>query len=354
MTEYFTRMGDGTKLFMTKQQIRDDIDIATADAADAAGIPAMTENDIDALIDIICDKNRCVSVEPGREVVFSEDGGPDKLITDSGSCNTGIDMSNLNATLVLERALCHDSFQLGEHDYSIKAIKPLLPYKMWVMEQISKMTIVPYLFGCMPNMGLYYAPDGPHGNPADLLREFKIEEAMEASVNAAAQLTQDIEYVSCGMLSAGAEGFNFDTTASAGDADFYGTLKGIERLRAAYPNAYIEMGMSSETVLGIHGGLEYDGEIVAGMYPHQQVKVAKKAGVNVFGPVVNTNTGKSLAWNIARSVTFVKECSKVAEIPIHVNQGMGVGGVPMAECPPIDAVTRASKALVELANVDGI
>jgi len=354
MTEYFTRMGDGSKVFMTKEQIRNDIDIGIADAADAGGVPALNENEIDALMDIICDKNRCVSVEPGHEVVFSEDGGPDKLITDSGSCNLGIDMSNLEATLVMERALCHDSFQLGEHDYSLKAIKPLLPYKQWVIEQISKMTVVPYLFGCMPNMGLYYAPDGPHGNPADLLREFKIDEAMAASEAAAAQLTQDIEYVSNGVLSAGAEGFNFDTTASAGDADFYGTLMGIKKLRETFPHAYIEMGMSSETVLGIHGGLEFEGEILAGMYPHQQVKIAKKAGVNVFGPVVNTNTGKSLAWNVARAVTFVKECSKVAEIPIHVNQGMGVGGVPMAECPPIDAVTRASKALVELAHVDGI
>ena len=34
--------------------------------------------------------------------------------------------------------------------------------------------------------------------------------------------------------------------------------------------------------------------------------------------------------------------------------GMGVGGIPMLETPPIDAVTRASKAMVEIAGVDGI
>ena len=60
------------------------------------------------------------------------------------------------------------------------------------------------------------------------------------------------------------------------------------------------------------------------------------------------------AWNIARAVTIVKDCVKHAHIPVHVNQGMGVGGVPMCECPPIDILSRANKALVELAHVDGI
>jgi dimethylamine--corrinoid protein Co-methyltransferase len=33
---------------------------------------------------------------------------------------------------------------------------------------------------------------------------------------------------------------------------------------------------------------------------------------------------------------------------------MGVGGIPMLETPPIDAVTRASKALVEIGKADGL
>jgi dimethylamine--corrinoid protein Co-methyltransferase len=33
---------------------------------------------------------------------------------------------------------------------------------------------------------------------------------------------------------------------------------------------------------------------------------------------------------------------------------MGVGGVPMVISPPVDAVTRASKAHVEICRLDGL
>ena len=59
-------------------------------------------------------------------------------------------------------------------------------------------------------------------------------------------------------------------------------------------------------------------------------------------------------WNLARAVTFVKECVAVANIPVHPNVGMGVCGVPMFEVPPIDAVTRTSKALVLIGKADGL
>ena len=112
--------------------------------------------------------------------------------------------------------------------------------------------------------------------------------------------------------------------------------------------------MASEMVMGFHGELTYDGVRLAGLWPHQQVKLVEKAGAHVFGPVVNTNTRMSTPWNVARAVTFVKECSRVAEIPVHANVGMGVGGVPMFEVPPIDVVSRASAAMVEIGRVDGL
>jgi dimethylamine--corrinoid protein Co-methyltransferase len=70
--------------------------------------------------------------------------------------------------------------------------------------------------------------------------------------------------------------------------------------------------------------------------------------------VCNTNTSKTSAWNLARAVTFMKAAVEASPIPCHVDMGMGVGGIPMLETPPIDAVTRASKAMVEIAGVDGI
>ena len=84
------------------------------------------------------------------------------------------------------------------------------------------------------------------------------------------------------------------------------------------------------------------------------MKLVEQAGAHLFGPVVNTNTGKSAPWNVARAVTFVKECSRVASIPIHANVGMGVGGVPSFELPPTDVLTRASAAMVEIGRVDGL
>jgi dimethylamine--corrinoid protein Co-methyltransferase len=50
----------------------------------------------------------------------------------------------------------------------------------------------------------------------------------------------------------------------------------------------------------------------------------------------------------------LKPCLAEATLPVHVNVGMGVGGVPMHTCPPIDAVSRVSRALVDLLHVDGL
>ena len=73
-----------------------------------------------------------------------------------------------------------------------------------------------------------------------------------------------------------------------------------------------------------------------------------------FGVAIGTSTNESLAWNAARAVTFVKEAVAAVDIPVHVNVGMGVGGVPMIEAPPIDSVTRASKSLVQIGKADGL
>ena len=121
-----------------------------------------------------------------------------------------------------------------------------------------------------------------------------------------------------------------------------------------FPGMYINAGMAGELVLGMHGDLEYDGTRLAGLWPHEQVLLAEKAGANTFGPVCNTNTSRTSAWNMGRSVTFTKAAVEAANIPCHADMGMGVGGIPMLETPPIDAVTRASKAIVEIAGVDGI
>src|SRR5512143_2582895 len=116
----------------------------------------------------------------------------------------------------------------------------------------------------------------------------------------------------------------------------------------------VEVGMASEFVLGMHGELEYQGKRLAGMWPHDQAKAVAAAGGTIYGPAVNVNTRKSVAWNVSRAVTLVKKCCDESEIPVHMNVGMGVGGVPMTPYPPIDAVSRVSRALVDLLKLDGL
>jgi dimethylamine--corrinoid protein Co-methyltransferase len=141
--------------------------------------------------------------------------------------------------------------------------------------------------------------------------------------------------------------------ASTGDAEFLAVLKTTEHV-AGVTGLPVEIGMSSEMVLGFHGQLEYEGTRLAGLWPHQQLELCEKAGAAIFGPVVNTNTKKSTPWNLSRAVTFVKACTEIAKIPIHANVGMGVGGVPMFETPAVDAVTRCSAAMVEIGRCDGL
>ena len=354
MTEYMVNMGDGSRVFMTKEQIVSDIQAGIGNAVDCTGVAELNANEIEFICEIMCDKNRVVGVEPGNEVVMTEDFGGNRFGIDSGTCGNGVELGRRESSLIFEKAWSMDTFELGHTDYSIKAVKPIIAHEMQTMEQMQFLMTVPLLYGTMPNMGLYYIPDGPYGNPADLMREFKIEEAMAAAEAAADHLARDIKFVSVKLQEAGSDGFDFDTTASAGDADFVGTLKGVAELRKERPETNIMMGMSGENILGIHGSIEYDGKVVAGMYPHEQVVLAEKVGVNVFGPVVNTNTGRSTAWNIARAVAITKECVQKSNIPIHPNMGMGVGGIPMSETPPVEAATRASKAMIEIAKADGI
>ena len=114
------------------------------------------------------------------------------------------------------------------------------------------------------------------------------------------------------------------------------------------------IGLSSEFVLGMHGQIEFDGQRLAGMFPNKQVKICEAAGADIFGVAVNTNTSKTVPWNLSKAVTFVKHTVEEAKIPVHPNVGMGVCGVPMMIETPIDCVTRVAKALALIGKADGL
>ena len=263
-------------------------------------------------------------------------------------------MSRTKSVLAYERVCAADTISIGHTDYSYKQVKPIINYETQEYYTASQMTTAPLFYGSQPNMGLYFQPDGPYPNPAELLPQGKIQEALEAQETAMEHLTADLVTIGKEMNAVGCEGINFDTAASAGDADFKATLVAVEKLKTLTPGMSIEVGMSSEFVMGMHGDITYQGKRLAGIYPHEQVKIVEEAGADIFGPAINVNTSESIPWNLARAVTFVKETVVVADIPVHPNVGMGVCGVPMFEVPPVDAVTRASKSLVQIGKADGL
>jgi dimethylamine--corrinoid protein Co-methyltransferase len=191
-------------------------------------------------------------------------------------------------------------------------------------------------------------------NWSELLPLTRIDEARAAQEEAVEHAVKDMVQVADAMWEAGADGIDFDTAGAAGDADLLATLLAVEKIRARHPDMGIEVGMAGEFVLGMHGQLEYDGVRLAGLWPREQMELVRRAGATIFGPAVNVNTRKSGAWNIARALTLVKPCMDVAEIPVHMNVGMGVGGVPMSSYLPLDAVSRASRACVDILRLDGL
>jgi dimethylamine--corrinoid protein Co-methyltransferase len=343
-----TRMGDGFRVEMTEAEVREDLEVGTKDAAERAGVSPLSDDELKYLYEIFECPYKVVGVEEGKEVVLSYDSSNTKIK------RAQITASKIQSLQILERALGADTLELAHIDYSYKAVKPIVPFEIPIMEQALLLTIPPLFYGAMPNLGLYSQPDGPCPNPADLLPQGKIAEAQASYEEAVEYAVKDMVYVGSEMYEAGADGINFDTTAAAGDAEFLAALKAVEILKKKYPEMGIEMGMSGEFILGMHGEVEYDGVRLAGLYPHDQLKLAQKAGVSIFGPAINIVTNKSLPWNVARSITWTKACSEVSEIPIHANLGMGVGGVPLNLTPPVDALSRTSKAHVEICRLDGL
>ena len=347
-----TRNGSGVLIKMTKEQIRADVEAGSVDAAEKAHIPALTGDEVEHIMEILTEPSKIVSVERGREIVLSRDGG---VLKYTGCTRyAGAPLSKEQAISIGERIIGLDTMELGHADYSIKPCKAIAQDEAHHMENAQMMSIIPVLYGAMPNLGTYYRNlGGPWPSPTDLLREAKVKECRESQEHAARDLQRDIIYLARIMDQSGADGFNFDTTAAAGDADFYATLNAVEQVKKETSLA-VQVGMAGEMILGMHCELEYQGTRLAGLWPHQQGVLVEKAGASMYGPVVNTKARKSFPWNLGRAVTFIKAVTKTVQIPVHCNMGMGVCGVPMTEVTPVDAVTRAAKAMIEIADIDGI
>jgi dimethylamine---corrinoid protein Co-methyltransferase len=342
-TKIPTRMGDGSFAEMTRGELRADIEDATQLAARKAKTEPLTQDEQDHLLDIYASTASFTAVDIGDQVVLSCDGGGSKM--------TGTDILDL---LESEQRLGQDILELWHIEYSYKAIKTILPHQQQMMQNAQLMLTAPVQYGAQPNLAFYSRPDGPCDNWFELLPQGDIPGARAAIEEAMDHATKDFVYVGEGMLDAGADGMDFDTTGGAGDGDFLSTLRAVRHLRDKYPEAGIEVGMAGEFVIGVHGELEWDGRRLAGLWPKGQLEVCQDAGVTLFGPAVNINTGKSCAWNTAYSLTAIKPCMDVARIPVHPNVGQGVCGVPVNGYPGEDASSRAAKAHVEVLRCDGL
>ncbi len=349
-----TRMGSGERIVMSADQVKGDLLEGAQDASERGKIPTMDGDELEALFQIFAEPSRVVGVSPGEEVVVTDDACCTLFYLDKDNSGQGVPMSRVQAVLAYERACAADTVSIGHMDYSYKQVKPIINFEQQEYHTASLMTTAPFFYGAQPNMGLYFQPNGPCPNPMELLPRGSIREALEAQEEAAEYLETDMVYIGEKLNEIGCEGMNFDTSASAGDADFFATLNAVRNLKKTAPDMAIEVGMSSEFVLGMHGEIYFDGKRLAGMYPHQQVKVVEAAGADIFGPAVNVKPGKSIPWNLARAVTFVKAAVRTARIPVHPNVGMGVCGVPLLESPPIDVVTRVAKALAQIGKADGL
>jgi dimethylamine---corrinoid protein Co-methyltransferase len=349
LAHYFTRMGDGSAVQLSVEEIKGELKKGTVDAADRGKIPELDVAELDYLFEIVTSPVNVVSVIRGKEIVTSSDSGAFKI-----NYQANISMDRATAIQVHEKVLAADSLDLGNIDYSYKSVKAILHDEAKVMENVQLNTIMPVLYGAMPNLGLYTKPDGPVDNWSELLPLGKITEARAAQEEAVEHAVKDMVYIAGGMYAAGADGINLDTCGASGDADILAALLAAREIKNKYPDLGIEMGMAGEFILGMHGKLEFEGLRLAGLYPHKQVELAEKAGVSIFGPVVNTNSNRTFPWNLARAVTFVKACVEAANIPVHANVGMGVGATPLSPVPPVDAVSRAAKSLIEIGKADGL
>ena len=348
MEKIRTRFGDGSPVELSADEVRRDLEEGTREAAERGNIPGLCKEELQHLFDVFKSPYNFVSVEPGNEVVLSYDAGTLKIR------RVGVNVDRIQALQIYEKLFGADTMELCHVDYSFKPIKPIVTMEQPILEQALLPTHIPLFYGAMPNLGLYSQPDGPFPNPSELLPQGKIDEARASNEAAVEDAVKDILYASSAMYESGADGINLDTVGAAGDADFQASLIATEKLKEEYPDICIELGMAGEFILGMHAELEYDGVRLAGLYPHDQVKLAEKAGVTIFGPAINTNASKSNPWNLARAITFIKACCEVATIPIHVNMGMGVGAVTVNDHPPVDTVSRASKAMVEICRLDGL
>lgn len=189
MTKILTRMGDSSNVELTMDELRAEFITGSEEAAQKAKIPALTENEIDYLVDMFAAPTRIWGVQRGNEVVMTKDGCVNALNSSRVSSGVTAPVNREVGVRLFESMLGFDSMEVSHNDYSVKPQRFLKALEQLHVEILMETTIFPLLYGFMPNLGLYFRPDGSFENPSDLLPLGKIKEAREAQEAAARRVS---------------------------------------------------------------------------------------------------------------------------------------------------------------------
>ena len=134
-----------------------------------------------------------------------------------------------------------------------------------------------------------------------------------------------------GLWEAGADGIDFDTSGAAGDADLLATLRAAREIRDRCPDIGIEIGHGERDRARHARRARVRGRAARRPLAARAAEaVPKRPAPRSSGRPSTSTPTKSLAWNLARALHAVQAGCEEATIPVHMNVGMGVGGVPMA------------------------
>jgi dimethylamine--corrinoid protein Co-methyltransferase len=138
-----TRMGDGERVSMPADEVKEELLLGTRDAAQNGEIPQLTPDDLEQLFEILAEPGRVVSVPPGDEVVVTDDGCAKLFCSGPADGGAGLPISRQTSILAYERGFAADTVSIGHEDYSFmrRHWPPPCPFSM-APNPISDFTIV--------------------------------------------------------------------------------------------------------------------------------------------------------------------------------------------------------------------
>ncbi len=211
-------------------------------------------------------------------------------------------------------------------------------------------TVAPLQYGVMPNLGLYSKPDGPvrqleraaaAGPHRRGPRVAKKRPSRWPSSTWSTWPTRSDE--------AGADAIDWDTTGASGDPEFLAAPQGRppssarSTLTLASSSAWPASSCSACTASSSTRACAWPacGPKTSCCSPRRPAPPCsdRSSTSTPARPAPGTSPGRSRSSS--RAWTW-------PTIPVHMNAGMGVGGVPMFVHPPADAVCRAAKSCVDI------